>query len=213
MGLFGGSKTDPSTVWGGQSGYLTDLYSRGQQASYGNMGQDYSQQFQQPAFNAFNQQAQGGASQGFGQQQNQYLDASVGSGLDQMMQNFQRNIMPGINQGAAMSGTSGGSRQGIAQSNAANDANTAAGNFVNQMYSQNFQNQMQNQLQSYGMQNQAQQGAMGQAPQLSNLGFGSQYGNLSSLAGIIGSPTILGGGSQTDNGMIAPLKFGYTGGG
>jgi hypothetical protein len=112
--------------------------------------------------------------------------------------------MPGINSGAAMSNTSGGSRQGIAQGIAASDANRQATDFVNQMQSNNWQNQMQNQLGAYGQmgnlqlqQNAAQQGAMQSAPQLSNLGFGSQYGNLAALSSLIGSPTVLGGGGSS----------------
>jgi len=112
--------------------------------------------------------------------------------------------MPQINQGAALTGTSGGSRQGIAQGIAMSDANQQATDFVNQMQAGNFQQQMGNQLGAYGQlgglqaqQNLSQQGAMGQAPGLANLGFGNQYGNLAAYANLIGSPTVLGGGGST----------------
>ena len=199
-------------IWGAQSPFLEDLYSRSQLASYGNMGQDYANQISQGAMPGFNNQMQGGFQnqqlnqglQNFGQQQNQALGGAINAGLGQISNNFNRNIMPGINSGSAMTNTSGGSRQGIAQGLAASDANQQASNFVNQMQSNNWNNQMQNQLQAYGqmgqnnaMQNYAQQGAMSQAPQMANLGFGSQYGNLAALQSLIGSPTVLGQGGSS----------------
>lgn len=72
------------------------------------------------------------------------------------------------------------------------------------MQSNNFQGMQQNQLNAYnqmgnlqGQQNQAQQQAMGQAPMISNLGFGSQYGDLTYLKNLLGSPTNLGGYSDS----------------
>ena len=234
--MWGGGKTSQgASVWAGQEPFLKDMYQRAQDVSQSNSGQQFAQQFQNPAFQAFQQMAGGGAQtntgalqniaqgqtgmQQFQNQQNPALNNAINTGLDQMSQNFQRNIMPGINTGSALSNTSGGSRQGVAQALAANDANSQASNFINQMQSQNF-NQMQGRnLQAQNMGNQAQmqafQGlnqfnqasntaqanAMGQAPSLSNLGFGSQYGNLQNLSGILGGPTVLGGGSQTDAGF------------
>ena len=126
--------------------------------------------------------------------------------------------MPQINQGAALSGTSGGSRQGIAQGLAMSDANQQATDFVNQMQSQNWQNQMQNQFQGLqgqaglqGQQNAALLGGMGMAPQTQNLGFGTQYGNLAGLAGLIGSPTVLGGGTNQQGGIIPGLGSMFSG--
>ena len=219
---FGGSTSEGSRVDPTQQPYLQDLYGRAQLASYGNQGQDYSQQFQQPSYDAVTQHAQGGFQnpqlnqglQDFGQQQNQALGGAIDAGLGQIGRDFNRNIMPGINTGSAMSNTSGGSRQGIAQGLAASDANQQATDFVNQMQSQNWQQQQQNQLGAYGMQaglqgqqNAAQQGAMGQAQGLSNLGFNSQYGNLNALGGILGSPTVLGGSSSSQGPMFAPIKL------
>jgi len=258
-----GSKIDPT-----QMKYLEDLWSRGQGLSFDQGGQQFGQQFQDPSFNAFAQLAGGGQQanqQGLGQiaqggnipqvgatgyqnqawdtnQQNQALQGSIDAGLGDISRNFNQNIMPGINTGSAMSNTSGGSRQGIAQGLAAQGANRDASQFVNDMRSQNF-NQMQNRnlqsnqynnqntLQGMGMDmqgqmanqsafNQGQQnqlgafnqygqnaqmannamlGGLGQAPNLANLGFSNQYGNLSALSGLLGSPQVLGGagGSST----------------
>jgi len=221
--LFGGSESQGANVWEDQAPYLNDLYGRSQMASYGGQGQNYANQFQQPAFGAFNQMAQGGAQnpalnqglQNFGSMQNQALGGAIDSGLNQISNNFNRNIMPSINSGAAMTNTSGGSRQGIAQGLAAGEANRQAGDFVNRMQSENFQNQMSNQLGAYGMmgqnnamQNQAMGAAMSQAPQLSNLGFGAQYGDLQNLQQLLGGPTVLGGSSSSSNGIFAPIQLG-----
>ena len=221
--LFGGSKSAAADVWQEQAPYLQDLYGRSQMASYGGQGQNYANQFQQPAFGAFNQMAQGGAQnqqlneglQNFGGMQNQALNGAIDSGLNQINNNFNRNIMPGINSGAAMTNTSGGSRQGIAQGLAAGEANRQAGDFVNRMQSENFQNQMSNQLGAYGMmgqnnamQNNAMGNAMSQATQLSNLGFGAQYGDLRNLHDLLGGPTVLGGGSSSQGALFAPIQLG-----
>lgn len=220
-GILGGSSsssTAPSSVYGPQERFLKDIWKRSRMSSYGDMGTDYAQQFLDPAFAGSQNQLGGGFQnpylqqglQGFGQQQNQALQDATQSGLGQINRNFQRNIMPSINTGAAMTNTSGGSRQGIAQGLAASDANQQASDFVNRMYSDNWGQQMQNQLGAYGQmgqlqgqQNQAQQAGMAMTPQMSNLGFGSQYGNLNALSGLIGSPTVLGGGgSMTQQGGI-----------
>ncbi len=224
--LFGGGGGG-SSIPGFQRRPLEDLYKRAGAASRQTGGQLFGQQFEQPAFGAFEQQAGGGFQtpglksglMDFGNEQNEYLDASVNSGLDSMAQNFQRNIMPQINLGSAMNNTSGGSRAGIAQANAANDFNKESSNFINQMYSGNWAQGMNNRLGAsgqltglQGQQNAAQQGAMSQAPQLSNLGFSNQFGNLSNLAKLLGNPIQLQGETAAP-GMLAPLQFGYQGGG
>jgi hypothetical protein len=223
------SRTDPSKVWGGQAPFLTDLYKRAQMASYGGMGTDYATQVGQAALPGLQQQLGGGIQnqqllqglQGFGGMQNQALGGAVQAGLGDISRNFQQNIMPAINTGAAMTNTAGGSRQGIAQGLAAGEANRQASDFVNQMYSQNWQNQMQNQLGAYGQlgglqaqQNIAQQGGLGLAPNISNLGFGAQYGDLSALSSLIGAPTVLGGGSRgtSTGGIFSSIGLNIGGG-
>ncbi len=115
--LFGGSETNPAFIDPTQKPFLKDLYSRGQDASYGTGGQDFGQQFQQPAFNAFNKLSTGGnmipglqqGLQNFGNEQDQYLGGAIDAGVNDIQRNFSQNIMPQINQGAALSATSGGS--------------------------------------------------------------------------------------------------------
>jgi hypothetical protein len=221
--IFGGGSTSaPSTVWGGQAPFLQDLYGRSQMASYGDQGTGYAQQVAGQAQQGLGQMLGGGFQtpglqqglQGFGGMQNQALGGAIESGLGQISRNFQQNIMPGINTGAAMTGTAGGSRQGIAQGLAAQGANQQASDFVNRMQSQNWAQQMQNQLGAYGQmaglqgqQNQMLAGGMGMAPQTQNLGFGAQYGNLQALQGLYGSPTVLGGGGTSAGGIFAPIQL------
>ena len=214
-GFLGGSTSssgDAASVYGAQDSFLQDLYARSQLASYDNQGQNFANQINQGAQTGYNNQMGGGFQnqnlaqglQNFGGMQNDALGGAIQAGLGQISNNFNRNIMPGINAGSAMTNTSGGSRQGIAQGLAAGEANRQASDFVSQMQSNNWQNQMQNQLGAYSQmgglqaqQNLSQQGAMSMAPQLSNLGFGAQYGDLSALSSLIGSPTVLGGGSSS----------------
>lgn len=240
-GLFGsGSSSDPSSVWAVQSPYLDMLYRRTARTADQTQGTDYLNQFLNPASQGYDQMLAGGYQMpgmqglqdiaqggGYQAQQNQALQGAIDAGLGDITRNFQQNIMPGINTGAAMTNTSGGSRQGIAQGLAAQGANQQAADFVNRMYSDNFQNMQQNQLQSQqqqlgaygmmgdltGMQNQMLQSGLSMTPELSNLGFASQYGNLTNLANLLGGPTVLGGGGQTDSAILAPLQFGYSGGG
>ena len=192
-GLLGGSDsstTNPATVYGAQDPYLQDLYGRSQLASYGNTGQNFANQINQGAQTGYGQQMGGGFQtpglqqglQDFGGMQNQALGGAIQAGLGDINRNFQRNIMPSINTGAAMTNTSGGSRQGIAQGLAAGDANRQASDFVNQMQSQNWGQQIQHQLGAYnqreGLQAQQhlyQKGDRGRATQLANPGLGSEY--------------------------------------
>ncbi len=224
--LFGGSEstTNPGTVYQPQEQFLLDLWNRAQQTSQDTMGTDYSQMFLDPSQQGFNQMLQGGMQipglqeslMGFGTQQNEALAGATQAGLNQINQNLTQNLLPSISQGSALAGTSGGSRQGIAEGLAVSDANQQATDFVNQMYSDNWGQQMQNQLGAYdqlgglqGQMNQSLMGGLGMSPELMNLGFGSQYGNLASYGELIGSPTVLGGGGSSDssNGIFDSISL------
>ena len=215
------STQNPAKVWEAQDPYLQDLYQKAatltsrtpyfgpqRQITSGAM-QGYQNQlgggFQDPSLQ---QNLQG---LGSGQYQNQALGGAIQAGLGDINRNFQRNIMPGINTGAAMTNTSGGSRQGIAQGLAAGEANRQAGDFVNRMYSENFGQMLNSMLganQQLGglqnMQNLAQTGAMQMAPSLSGMGINqqlAQYAPLQTYADILGGPTVLGqGGSSASRG-------------
>ncbi len=235
------SSSSPSSVWNVQSPYLQALYqgafglSGGQTTTTpgktsmdwnpnavtpGGQAYDYAQGIGQGAAGGFGAMLGGGyqnpqAAQGFSQMAqsggNPYLMGSIGAGLGEINRNFQRNILPGINTGAAMTNTSGGSRQGIAQGLAASDANRQAGDFVNKMLSGNFQQTMQNRLAGLqglsgidAMRNQMLGQGVSMAPDLANLGLAptqafwqERFSPLQALGNILGPPAVLGGGSSS----------------
>jgi len=217
------STTAPSKIWETQAPYLEGLYGRAQEASLGGGYDPYARRISQGAMPGFNNQMAGGFQNqqlmqnlqglGSGQYQNQALGGAIEAGLGDISRNFQRNILPGINTGSALTNTSGGSRQGIAQGLAASDANRQAGDFVNRMYSQNFGQTLQSMLGAnqqmgglQGQQNIAQQQALGMAPQMQQLGmtpqmnyWQQQFAPLQAYSSILGNPAILGGGSQASS--------------
>ena len=224
--LFGGSdsKTNPAFIDKTQQPFLKDIYGQAQGLFGNTAGQDYSSQFLQPSAGAFNTLATGGMTipgltqglQNFGGQQDVALGGAIDAGINDINRNFSQNIMPEINQGAALSGTPGGSRQGIAQGIAAGEANRNVSDFVNRMRSGNFETTAKNKLGAYrnltdiqGQGNQAINAALTSAPNISNLGFGNQWGNLKSYADIIGRPTVMSGGgtSSSQTGMFAPMQL------
>ncbi len=224
--LFGGGGGG-SSIPGFQRRPLESLYKRAGAASRQTGGQDFAGQFLDPSFSAFQDLSTGGniipgLQQGlmdFGQEQDQYLGGAIDAGINDINRNFSQNIMPQINTGAAMNNTTGGSRQGIAQGVAAGEANRNVSDFVNRMRSGNYQTTMQNRLGAsgqltalQGQRNQAQGAALGAAPGVSDLGFNQQFGNLKNLQALLGSPIQLQGQTAAP-GMLAPLEFGYQGGG
>ncbi len=202
------SSTDPSTVWGGQSPYLTDIYEQAQTAAQGPNVTQTGLQGREMAL---------GAAQGMSpfinqaQQSNQFLmnpnmlDPSSNPFLAQtaqaasrpIMQALTEQILPNIRGGAVGAGQFGGSRQGIAEGIAARGALQQIGDTSANIYSQ-----------AYGQGLNAMQGGLGMAPQTAALGLmpsqvyqdvGSQqqmdpFRNLSMYSNIVGGPTVLGGG-------------------
>ena len=192
---------------------------------------NFAQGITQAAGGAFGNQSQGGFADptlyknlyglGSGNYQNQALGGAIQAGLGDINRNFQRNILPSINTGSALTNTSGGSRQGIAQGLAASDANRQASDFISRMYSDNFGQQLQTMLSAnsqlgglQGQRNAAQQGALGQAGQLAGLGtmptsafYQQQFAPLQALSSILGNPAILGGGSQSSSKRIGGGVF------
>ena len=78
--------------------------------------------------------------------QNPYMQDAVQGAMNQNNQNFMRNIMPAIGQGATGSGTTGGSRHGVAQGMAINDLNQTNSNMASNAYQNMYNNNMQNYL-------------------------------------------------------------------
>lgn len=84
-------------------------------------------------------------------QKNPYLDQMAAGITQQMTDNLQRNVLPGMRSGAMAAGGFGGSRQGVVEANALNDFNNSLGNNLTNLYGTDYTNQMNRNLQKYGM--------------------------------------------------------------
>jgi hypothetical protein len=84
-------------------------------------------------------------------QKNPYLADMSKAITGDITSNLTRNIMPQIASGAQQVGGFGGSRQGVVEANALNDANKQAANALTGMYYGDYNNAMGRQLQKYGM--------------------------------------------------------------
>lgn len=99
--------------------------------------------------------------------ENPYLGQHAAAITNQVTQNLQRNILPNISSGAMATGGFGGSRQGVVEANALNDANQGLSNALAGMYSNDWNAQQGRNLQQYGMDQSYNLG-------LGNLGLNSQ---------------------------------------
>lgn len=132
------------------------------------MGANNKSPYQQPMPNA---SAAGGIS-GYTAGQNPYLQQQGDQMTQQMTQNLQRNVLPRIGSQALAAGGYGGSRQGVIESNAMSDMNSALASGLTNLYSSGYGQNLQydlgrrgNDLGYYSATNQNNQ-AMG------NLGLG-----------------------------------------
>lgn len=199
MGLSGSQQSSSSTgssygynqslaqsaqgVWGPQAGALADMYGKAS-------GLANSQASQVPAAatrlaGKVTPQAQYGLNQmqqfanpnsALAQRQTADLASTVG---DQ----FKRQIMPGIQSAAGLGGNIGGSRQALAQGVAAGDAAKAISSGATDFFSN-----------AYNQAASAAQALPGMAQSVYNLGmqpFQAAWAPLSSMAGILGGPTVL----------------------
>lgn len=82
-------------------------------------------------------------------QKNPYLQQMSDSITNQVTDNLNRNILPNIAGGAQLVGGYGGSRQGVVEANALNDANKALSNSLTNMYYGDYNNAMNRQLSKY----------------------------------------------------------------
>lgn len=85
------------------------------------------------------QQAQAGANGMGGLGQNPYLTQLGDSITSQMTDNFNRNVMPGMDSGLMAAGGYGGSRHGVMQANAVNDLNKQIGSSLSSLYNAGYQ--------------------------------------------------------------------------
>lgn len=80
---------------------------------------------------------------------NPYLSQMAGQIGQQYQQNLERNILPAVRSGAQAVGGFGGSRQGVVEANALNDANQQMANAITNMYYGDYNNAMNRNLQRY----------------------------------------------------------------
>lgn len=98
---------------------------------------------------------------------NPYLGEMANTIRQQVTDNLQRNILPGIGSAAVAAGGYGGSRQGVVEANALKDANTGLSGALSNLYGQDYNNAMSRGLQKY-------QGDQNYNMGLGNLGLGFQ---------------------------------------
>lgn len=141
---------------------------------------------------------------------NPAMEAYYQSAMTGVNNNLQRNILPSVQAGAIGSGQSGSSRHGIAQGLAMSDANQQATDLAGQMYGQAYDADQGRRLQASQGYIDSGLGAEGQAAtQASNvIGAAGQlydmqldpmsraWDPLNSYKGIVGNQTILGSGSS-----------------
>lgn len=84
---------------------------------------------------------------------NPYIGEYAGAITSQVTQNLQRNILPGISSGAMAAGGFGGSRQGVVEANALNDANQGLSNSLANLYGTDYTNAMNRNLQQQSLDN------------------------------------------------------------
>lgn len=81
--------------------------------------------------------------------QNPYLQELGGNMTDQMTQNFQRQVMPGLRSGTMVAGGYGGSRQGVLEANAQNDMQRQLASGLSSLYGSGFQSSLNYDLGKY----------------------------------------------------------------
>jgi hypothetical protein len=111
--------------------------------------------------------------------QNPYLQ-QVGQGITQQLnQNLQRNLLPGIGRNAIAAGGFGGSRQGVAEGIAIGDTQNAIANNLASMYSSAYNTDTNAALNRYGTDTNFYTNQRGQDLTQQNQGYNQYMGNLS----------------------------------
>ena len=162
----------PDTVWGVQVPFFENLYSQANAMMESGGNQDQAQGLFEQGLGGFNQLMNPGV--------NPYLDAYS----QDVMQNFTDEIMPALGSSAAGFGQFGGSRQGVAEGVAAGYANKDITNMASQLYNDDMNRML---------------GAMQQMPQFGAFGMSIPWFGMNQMAGILGAPTVLGGGGMSSS--------------
>jgi hypothetical protein len=201
------SSQDSSFIDPTQLGFLQNLWQGAQGAQRGggfNVNQNQLQGFQnQLANNPFQQQLQQ-----FSDPNNSMVQGNIDRLGQNLGEQFNNQILPGIQSNAIQGGQLGGGRQGVAQGLAAQGMQNAfaqgASNIQNNAFNQA---QQASQFGSQFNQNQALAGigALGQQQQFALSPF-------QGLAGIFGSPTVIGQGSSRGKSTDRSANASFLGG-
>lgn len=141
--------SDLARVTGGDFGEIASRY-----VQAGLLSQQPQSPQQQPAYQPSSANSQSSvqtAAQTY--TPNPYLGKMAQNITGQVNQNLQRNILPSIQSGAQSVGGFGGSRQGVVEANALNDANQGLSNSLTNMYYGDFTNAMNRNLQQQSIDN------------------------------------------------------------
>ncbi|MGL4650275.1 MAG: hypothetical protein ACRC1H_12785, partial [Caldilineaceae bacterium] len=165
-----------TNVWGPQQGFLGDIF-RGAQGIYG-------QQQGAGQLGAMSQQGAGAFANLAAGPANPYLQGMTANAMQQVTDQFNSQIMPGLLGGANAAGQLGGERYALLQNQAAQAGARALGGVAQDIYGQAWDSGMQGQL-----------GALSAMPGAMNAIGGAPWQALQNYAGIIGRP-VLGSGTS-----------------
>jgi hypothetical protein len=179
-----GQDQSSQNVWGGQGGYLQDLYAGG--AGAVNQAQQERAAMLPDQQAALQRNLRGGV--------NPELQAYAGD----VQENFTQNILPQIQGQAGMHNAIGGSRQGVAEGVAGGMANRDVSNFAAKLYGQD----QDRALSALGMTTDIQNQALTPYQQLAGIIGGPTVLGESSGATVGGSQSIGGSQSQGDSKSI-----------
>ena len=171
-----GQSSGTQDVWGAQQPALQQIYRQAQNLAMGNnpMGQA-SQGVATQARNAWADQLTPGG--------NPYFERSVQGAIEQATQGFNRDILPQMDARGVQAGQYGSERDNLARGQAAGDFGKALSQNVAGMYAQ-----------QYGTDRALAGQALGQSGQIQ----GMQTAPLTTAAGIVGGPTVLGSQQSTN---------------
>jgi hypothetical protein len=169
-GMSAAQSTGTQDVWGAQQPALASLYGQAQQLinGQGAAGRGAAGVAGQAREAWADQLTPGG---------NPYFERSVQGAINNATQGFNQQVLPGLDARGVGVGQYGGQRDSLARGQAAGDFGRALSNNIAGMYAQQYQGDRALAGQALGM-----------APQMQ----GMQTAPLTTAAGIIGAPTVLG---------------------
>jgi hypothetical protein len=178
QGVTGAQGTTSQNVWGPQAGTLQSIYGQA-----GNLAAGQGQPARDAA--GVNSSARAAWEQSLQPGGNPYFSQNVQGAIDQATQGFKRQVIPGLTEAGVGAGAYGTSRDALARGEAAGLAQQGIQNMTGQMYAQ-----------QYGVDEQRRANALNLAPQMQ----GMNYAPLTTAAGIVGGPTVLGSSQNTSYG-------------